>query len=61
MRFQSFAILQTRRQDDLHRKRVPICTPDAPSMNAAAIPLPSPMPPAALKHRIFDAKHFTNR
>ena len=29
-------------------KRVPICTPCAPSINAAAKPLPSAMPPAAI-------------
>ena len=30
------------------RKRVPTCTPSAPSANAAAMPRPSAMPPAAI-------------
>ena len=29
-------------------KRVPICTASAPNINAAAMPLPSPIPPAAM-------------
>ena len=32
-------------------KRVPICTPSAPSAKAASMPAPVPIPPAAIKGR----------
>ena len=44
---------------DATTKRVPICTPFAPSMNAAAMPLPSAIPPAAITgicHGVHDLR-----